>query len=547
MTAPLSPRVIVGRAASPGFAEGPIVRLDGPFYDLTHTAEARRRRWSPERELERLVAALDAAQTDLEALMKRIDDPEAQAILEFQVALLEDAELGQPAFDQVISGGDADESWRDRLDEMIAEYTASDDDTFAARAADLIDLRDRVLRHLGGFATATDDLPDGAIALATDLAPSRFLETDWKPGHALVLEKGSTTSHVAILARARGLPMLVGCGGVPATEGEAALVDAVAGRLVLSPDAGARAAHEKRIANWSADETLAAARAHDPAVTADGHRIDVMINIAGPDDLVGLDPEACDGIGLTRSEFLFHGAPDGRLPDEETQFAAYARILAWAQGKRVVIRTLDAGGDKPIPGLTPEGEGNPFLGVRGVRLSLARPEVFRVQLRALLRAAALAPLDVMVPMVTVPGEMAAVRALMAEEAAALARARVAYRMPRLGMMVEVPAAGLTLDRFDVDFVSIGTNDLIQYVCAAGRDCAGVASLAEAAHEAVMRLIREIVRVARVCDLPLGLCGDIGGDPQRVPELLAAGVTSLSMAPSAVARVKAAIRVVWGGR
>lgn len=538
-------RVITGHAASPGFAAGPIYRLDGPTHEFANMAEAYRRSWSTERETERLALALTAAQDDLEALVARLDDPEAQGILEFQIAFLGDEELAQPAFDDILGGSDADEAWRDRLDEVIAEYTASDDPTFAARAADLIDLRDRVLRHLGGFETTDRTLPDGAIALAGDLAPSRFLAIVWKPGHALVLEQGSASSHVAILARARGLPLLVGCGEVAATEGEPALVDAVAGRITLSPDAAAVADQTARAAAWGADESLAAARAHDPAVTADGRRIAVLINVSDPSDLDGLDPAICDGIGLTRSEFLFHGRSG--LPDEETQLAAYARILAWAGGRRVVIRTLDAGGDKPIPGLTLDGEGHPFLGLRGVRLSLARPEVFRVQIRALLRAAALAPLDVMVPMVTIRKEMAAVRDLFEEEARALAAAHVAHAMPRLGMMIEVPAAALTLDRFPVDFASIGSNDLTQYVTAAGRDAPAVASLADPGSVAMLRLYAEIVRVARSLDLPLSLCGDVGGDPARIASLIGAGITSLSMTPTAVARAKAAIRAIGAPR
>ncbi|HYZ34065.1 MAG TPA: putative PEP-binding protein, partial [Crenalkalicoccus sp.] len=246
----------------------------------------------------------------------------------------------------------------------------------------------------------------------------------------------------------------------------------------------------------------------------------------------------CDGVGLVRTEFLFRAG--AALPEEETQLAAYRRILRWAAGRPVALRTLDAGGDKPIPGLTPEGESNPFLGLRGLRLSLAHPATFRVQLRALARAAAEGPARIMLPMVTRPEELAVAAALLEEEVAALAAAGVAAARPPLGIMVEVPAAALGAARFAVDFYSIGSNDLVQYVMAAGRDIGAVAALQDPADPAVLELIARVAAAGAARGVEVSLCGDAAAEPALVPALLDAGLRAFSVAPRAVGAVKAAI-------
>jgi phosphotransferase system enzyme I (PtsI) len=267
----------------------------------------------------------------------------------------------------------------------------------------------------------------------------------------------------------------------------------------------------------------------------------VHLNISDPDELTSLEPRVCDGIGLVRTEFLFH-AHSG-LPDEETQYRVYRRFVSWAQGRPVTIRTLDAGGDKPIQRLTFEGESNPFLGVRGIRLSLAKPEIFRVQLRALARAAVEGNLRVMLPMITVPEEIAAARAMLEEEIRSLIAAGTPARWPSLGIMVEVPAVAIAIDIYDAEFYSIGSNDLTQYVMAAGRDIGAVANLADASHPAVMRLIERVARHGHERKREVCLCGDVGGDSDVIPSLLRAGLRSLSVSPAMIARAKAAIAAV----
>jgi phosphotransferase system enzyme I (PtsI) len=231
------------------------------------------------------------------------------------------------------------------------------------------------------------------------------------------------------------------------------------------------------------------------------------------------------------------------LPDEETQYRIYRRIAAWAKGKPVTIRTLDAGGDKPIEGLTLAGESNPFLGVRGIRLSLARPEIFRVQLRAIARAAVHGNVRIMLPMITEPNEIAAARGMLDQEVRSLIAAGMPAQRPMLGIMVEVPAAAIAIDIYEAEFYSIGSNDLTQYVMAAGRDIDAVADLADASHPAVMRLIERVARHGRERKREVCLCGDIGGDPDIIPSLLRAGLRSVSVPPAAIGRAKAAIRTV----
>jgi phosphotransferase system enzyme I (PtsI) len=229
------------------------------------------------------------------------------------------------------------------------------------------------------------------------------------------------------------------------------------------------------------------------------------------------------------------------------QYRVYRRLGSWAAGKPVTIRTLDAGGDKPIEGLTLAGESNPFLGVRGIRLSLARPETFRVQLRALARAAVHGNVRIMLPMITVPDEIAVARAMLDEEVRSLIAVGTPARRPPLGIMVEVPAVAIAVDLYEAEFYSIGSNDLTQYVMAAGRDIDGVAGLADASHPAVMRLIERVARHGRERKREVCLCGDIGGDPDLIPGLLRAGLRSLSVPPALIARAKTAIGTVDLGR
>lgn len=489
----------------------------------------------PRREAEALRSAIAGAALAVGG-EAAASEGEAGDILAFQAAMLEDDALAEGAFHAIEAGMPADHAWREAMAAEIAGYESGEDEYFRARAADLADIRDRVLLVLSGRAGGRA-VPPGSVLAGEDLTPSRFLSVDWSAGGAIALGAGSPSSHVAMLARARGVPMVVGLGADLPSSGRA-LVDGERGVVVFDPARDTEAAFQARREVARGDEARWDAGRLSPAATADGTPVRIMINVASPDELDGLDPALCDGIGLTRTEFLFEAGRS--LPGEEAQLAVYARLLSWAQGRPVTVRTLDAGGDKPIPGLTEGHETNPFLGVRGIRLSLVRPEIFRVQLRALARAAPLGDLKVMLPMVSVPGELAAAAAMLDEEIAALRAAGLACARPPLGMMVEVPAAAIMAAAFDAAFYSIGSNDLTQYTMAAARDIGGVADLNDTGNPAVLDLIGRTVAAGRARGVEVSLCGDAGADVALLPALLAAGLRSLSVAPIAVGRLKAAI-------
>jgi phosphotransferase system enzyme I (PtsI) len=519
---------LVGTPAAPGMASGPLVRLvDG--------VRVSRRASSPAVEREAIDVAIASAQEALGLLCDQSGDEEAASILAFQLALLDDDEIVRPTYEGIDNAQPADLAWQRVMDALIEDYRKSQEPYFRERAADLCDLRDRVLDELHGG--PEQSIPAGAIVLAEDFAPSRFLAVDWTGG-GLVLRNGGTTGHVAILARSRGVPMLVGVDLERVVASGEALLDAHEGLLVFEPDVAEREEFERRRAVYAEQARADSRQLSVEARMSGGERVRVMINVAQPEELDGIDPQHVDGIGLVRTEFLFHGRD--RLPGEEEQYHVYRRIAEWANGRPVTIRTLDAGGDKPIPGLTRGHESNPFLGVRGVRLSLHHPGVLMVQLRALVRAALHGNMKIMVPMVTLPDELAQCRAMLAQAVRDLRISGVPAQTPALGMMVEVPAAALVIEAFDADFYSIGSNDMLQYLMAASRDEPELAALA-APGPAFWRVLRELAAHGAAVSREVSLCGDLASDTRHVPELLRCGLRTLSVAPASLAAVKAAVR------
>jgi phosphoenolpyruvate-protein phosphotransferase (PTS system enzyme I) len=533
MSEPGQEIVLQGVAASGGLALGRIA--------IQHAAHrSRRTPGTLKEEHDALQAAMATAAAQLEALAATVSERAAAEMLEFQIALLDDEDLIAPIFMRIAGGAPADAAWRQTLDAEIAAYRASGDEVLEARTSDLADLRDRVLDALSPQAAPAIAVNgEQAIYVAEELTPSRFLETDWTRYRGAAIKRGSAAGHVALLARARGTPLVIGLGPAFATlrDGAIALLDAERGQLVLDPSPATLDDAKRRLADQAARAASNARFLDRPAITAGGERIEVLINVDDPALLRAVDPGHTDGIGLTRTEFLFHG-PD--LPDEARQYQAYTAILAWAGGRPVIIRTLDAGGDKPIAGLTPAGESNPFLGLRGLRLSLARPEIFTVQLRALARAAIGGGLKVMAPMVSTPAEFDAFRRLFLEVVEALHAEGIEAALPPLGMMVEVPAAALCASNFDADFMSIGSNDLVQYVMAAGRDIGAVADLYDPSNPAVLELIERVVDTGERHGIEVSLCGDMASDANFVPRLLELGLRRLSVAPATLGAVKAAI-------
>jgi len=532
-----------GQVACAGLSEGFIVvHSQKPAAPENHRPGSNgARHVNPASERALLERALERAAAELERL-KVSGGAVASEIIEFQIELLRDGALLEPAFRAIGESKPAGHAFGAAIDAQIADYRSSNDKYFAARASDLDDLRERVLAALapGSLEPARPMPEEGGIYVSDDLTPSRFLELDWTRWRGAALLGGSTTSHVAILARSRGVPLLVGMRASldELANGEPALLDAENGRLIVNPSDLTASLFKKRTRDRALQSEAEERYRSAPAVSASGTRVIVRINVESEHSLEGLSPDACDGIGLTRTEFLFDGSKG--LPDEEEQLRFYRRLLTWADGKPVTVRTLDAGGDKPIAGLTPAGELNPFLGVRGIRLSFAHPEVFRVQLRALARAAAAGPLKVMLPMITTPDEVERARRMLDEEIAALGARGVAAAAPPLGIMVEVPAVAIAIARFDAAFYSIGTNDLVQYVTASSRGAAELAALHDPLNPAVLELIARVAAHGRATGREVSVCGDMASNPKLVPHLLEAGITSLSVAAATLGVVKHAV-------
>ena len=541
--------MLQGLPASPGIAVGPARCLraarvpvpDGPSQDREADTAA----------LERAVAA---AGDDIRGLRDSVADraggPEA-AIFDAHLLFLEDEALLGPAREGITAEGkSAARAWADAVAEAAVAWDALDDPYLRARGADLRSVGDQVLRHL--LCPAADAGPSGTspapgapgIVVAPDLSPAEAAGLD--PAHVLgvACAFGGPTSHGAILARSLGIPAVVGAGRalLGVIEGTPLALDGEAGTVTVDPPAATVRALEARRAGRARDEAEAQARAHDPAVTRDGARVRVEANVAGPQDIGAAVAAGADGVGLLRTEFLFLAAD--HLPGEDEQETAYRAVAEGLGGRPLTLRTLDVGADKPLPYLPLEREPNPNLGLRGIRLGLSRPEVLTAQLRAALRVAADHPLRVMFPMVATVDEVRRARELLdAARASLIAEGTSVPERVEVGIMVEVPAAALLVEAFVplVDFFSIGTNDLAQYVLAADRGNAEVAALADALHPAVLRLIDTVVRAAAEGGRSVAVCGELAGDPLAIPLLLGLGITELSLAAARIPLAKQAVR------
>jgi phosphotransferase system enzyme I (PtsI) len=515
-------REVEGLPASAGIASGPAHIAVDPAQPFPPRASAAVER-------QNLAEAVRVAVAELEALMSRSDADSAD-ILDFQIEMLLDEEILELALARVSAGDSAALAWAGGLDAYIADIEASDDAVFAARAADVLDIKNRVLAVLTG--RPVGDFPEGSIFIARDIAPSLFLAHDWTKGGGIALTGGSAVSHVALLARAKSVPMVVGLGRLAAEPGETILIDGTRGRAVVNPP-DAAIPRDHTVQRQAASELPHPANGR--LRTADGVPVGLWLNVNDAADFERLDPDAVNGIGLARTEFLMSTPAD--VIDEERQYEWYRRVLAWAGHRPVTIRMFDLGGDKAMPGLG-GAEDASFLGVRGIRFLLARPEIARIQARALMRAGASGNLRVMLPMVTVPSELAAMATIFNEEAASLGRRGTPHVLPPIGIMVEVPATALTLDLFrQAAFFSFGTNDLAQYLAAAARDNPAVAALHADAEQALFRLLKLAIGTAEEIGVPVTVCGDMAGNPDYAARLLASGFRDFSMAPARLSAVR----------
>jgi len=525
-----SDRLIRAVIASRGIAVGRAARLaaSGTAVEESGTGLAReageleRARAAVKSRVERLAAASDGAMRE---------------VLEAHVAFIDDVGLAASAESWIGRGKSAGYAWRRAVDEAIAQLHGIGDARIRERIDDLQDIAAQVLRELAGEKSA-HTLPAGAIVLADELLPSQFAAIAGEGIAGLCLAGGGPTSHVAILAAAMGMPMLVAAGtrifSLP--DGADLVLDAERGVLIADPVAAELAAARAAQAARGAPREVDPAGTAGDCFTADGRRIEVFANVGSLDEARRAAEQGAEGCGLLRTEFLFldRDAP----PDEALQGAQYQRIAEAFAGRPVVVRTLDAGGDKPIRYLQLPREDNPALGLRGVRASLSWPELLRVQLRAIAAVTPPGPCRVMLPMVTGVDEIRAVRRMLVD--ACRERGRDA-NLP-LGIMIETPAAALIADRLaqEADFLSIGTNDLTQYTLAMDRGNPALAARLDGLHPSVLNLVAATVQAARRHGRHVSVCGGLAADPAAVPVLVGLGVQGLSVVPSAIRGLKASI-------
>ena len=533
--APAADTLLQGIPASPGFADGPLRRIGGAPAVPDGDAE------DPAAEVARLDDALAQVREDLAAARDDLVDrgrADEAAIFEAQGALATDDALLGPARRAIADQRhNAARAIHDASEDVAAQYEGLDDPYLRERAADVRDVGRRVMRTLLGETSSA--AADGAVLVTDELLPGDAATLDPDRVAGVATAHGGATGHAAIIARSLGVPTVVGLGpsllAVP--EGTPLLLDGDAGTVRVDPDPAAAERHRQQSAAADARHAVALEHAAGPAVTLDGVGIDVFANLGDIDGAPAAVEQGAEGVGLLRTEFLFLDRDE--LPDEDEQAEAYATVARGLGGRPLIIRTLDVGADKPLRALPQEPEANPFLGRRGIRLQLARRDLLSAQLRAVLRTAAEHPVKVMFPMVATIGEVRAARAALDE-----ARRDLGIDPPlEVGVMVEVPAVAVDAERFarELDFLSIGTNDLAQYTMAAERGNEHVAALAAGPVPAVLRLIDLTVRGAQAHGRWVGVCGELAGDVDGARLLAGLGVSELSMAPPRIADVKQTLR------
>lgn len=528
--------VFPGIAASGGLAVGPVRPYKQQVLVVTD------RPGTPAVEGEQFQQTLTAAQAALdrvyEEVKTRLGSGKA-AIFRVHTELLNDAALIRQTITLIYQGHSAAWSWQQVIAERVAQLQKLDDPVLAGRAVDLSDVGQRVLRHLLGM---PDEPPASfaspGILVADDLTPSDTAALDTDAVLGFCTARGGPTSHTAIIARSLGIPAVVGAGSAvldipPGTPG---ILDGFTGKLYVKPSEVDIQAAQQLQQQVQRQQDEARATRFEPAITTDGHRVEVAANINRAAEAPKAVEAGAEGVGLMRTEFLF--LERASAPSEDEQFEAY-RDMTLALGKRpLIIRTLDIGGDKEVSYLNLPKEENSFLGVRGIRLCLARPDLFLPQLRAIYRAAAYGPISIMFPLIATLEEFVQARAL-AEQV----RQEINAKPIPLGIMVEVPSAVIMADQLaqEVDFFSIGTNDLTQYTLAMDRLHPQLAKQADALHPAVLRMVERTVQAARSAGKWVGVCGGVAGDPKGAALLVGLGVSELSVTVPSVAAVKAHLR------
>ncbi|AYU54867.1 phosphoenolpyruvate--protein phosphotransferase [Staphylococcus debuckii] len=468
------------------------------------------------------------------------------AIFEAHLLVLDDPELIQPIEDKIKNENvNAAQALTDISNQFITIFESMDNEYMAERAADIRDVSKRVLAHILGVDLPNPSIIDESVVIiGNDLTPSDTAQLNKQYVQGFVTNIGGRTSHSAIMSRSLEIPAVVGTKSITeeVEAGDTIIVDGMTGDVLINPSDEVIAEYQEKCDNFFKDKKELQKLRDAESVTADGHHVELAANIGTPNDLPGVIENGAEGIGLYRTEFLYMGRD--QMPTEEEQFEAYKTVLESMEGKRVVVRTLDIGGDKELPYLDLPEEMNPFLGYRAIRLCLAQPEIFRPQLRALLRASVFGKLNIMFPMVATLQEFRDAKALLEEERANLKNE--GYEVAddiELGIMVEIPSTAALADVFakEVDFFSIGTNDLIQYTMAADRMSERVSYLYQPYNPAILRLVKQVIEASHAEGKWTGMCGEMAGDQTAVPLLLGFGLDEFSMSATSILKTRRLIR------
>ena len=533
-----------GIAASDGIAIAKVYTLTEP--DLTVTKVTVE---DSEKEVSRLDDALAASIKDVELIketaLKNIGEEEAQ-VFDAHLMVLSDPELIGQVKDSITSNKvNAESALKEVTDMFISIFAGMEDNPYMQeRAADIRDVSKRILAHLLGVKIPSPaTIKDEVIIVAADLTPSDTAQLNRQYVKAFVTDIGGRTSHSAIMARSLEIPAIVGTKEVTsiAKDGDIIIVDGLSGEVFLNPSEEVVAEYRAKAEAFAAQQAEWEKLKDSKTYTKDGHQVELAANIGTPKDLEGVVNNGAEGVGLYRTEFLYMDSHE--MPTEEDQFEAYKAVLEGMNGKPVVVRTMDIGGDKELPYLPLPHEMNPFLGYRAIRISLNEPEMFRTQLRALLRASVYGKLRIMFPMIATLNDFRGAKALLEEEKAKLIAEGVAVSDDiQVGIMIEIPAAAVLAHQFakEVDFFSIGTNDLIQYTMAADRMNERVSYLYQPYNPSILTLIKHVIDSAHKEGKWAGMCGEMAGDQTAVPLLVGLGLDEFSMSASSVLKTRSLI-------
>jgi phosphoenolpyruvate-protein phosphotransferase (PTS system enzyme I) len=536
--------LLKGIAASNGIAIAKAYRLVEP--DLSFE---KKNVDNAEQEVSRFQEAISTSKTELEAIRDKakVDLGEDKAqIFEAHLLVLSDPELLTPIEDKVKSENvNAEFALKETADMFVSMFESMDNEYMKERAADISDVTKRVLSHLLGVQIANPSMvSEEVIVIAEDLTPSDTAQLNREFVKGFTTDIGGRTSHSAIMARSMEIPAVVGTKSITSSveNGDMIIVDGLNGEVHINPTPEVIEEYKKEHARYEDQKAEWAKLVNEPTVSKDGEHVELAANIGTPKDLEGVINYGGEGVGLYRTEFLYMGRDE--LPSEDEQYEAYKAVLEGMEGKPVVVRTLDIGGDKELPYLNLPKEMNPFLGYRAIRLCLDEQDIFRTQLRALLKASPFGNLKIMFPMISNLQEFREAKAILEEERKALLEngTNVADHI-EVGIMVEIPSTAVMADMFakEVDFFSIGTNDLIQYTMAADRMNERVSYLYQPYNPAILRLVKMVIDAAHKEGKWAGMCGEMAGDEIAVPILLGLGLDEFSMSATSILRARSQIR------